>query len=108
MNINIKSEEIFLVSLCYKSIINQLILHCSSTDSHIHYHVPLPIKLRRLLVNIVRSAIVCGVMQNEHHIDVMCDVLLKEPMFSHSKIETILFILSDVFLKINNTLKKDV
>ena len=97
---NLKSEEVFLMSVCYKTIIKQLITHCSDTKNHIFYHVPLPTKLRRLLIDVIRTAITCQIIENEHHIDIMCDILLREPMFSHKKIEAIIVVLQDVFQKI--------
>ena len=102
---NQKTEEFLLTSVCYKSIINQIILHCLDTNSHVHYHVPFPTKFRRLLIDIVKSAITCNIIQNEHHIEIMCDVLLKEPILSYTKIDAILTILNDVFDKIDRSVK---
>ena len=101
-----KSEEIFLTSLCYENVLNEINLHCVNTHSHVHYHIPLPTKFRKLLVDIVRSAIICGIIQKEHHIEIMCDVILKEQTFSFGKIDAILFILNDLFRKIQAFINK--
>jgi hypothetical protein len=106
-NLGKKSEELFLVSLCYKSIINELIYYYTDVKNHVRYNVQIPIKLRRLLTNIVRAAITCKIIDNEHYIDVLCDVILTDSMFSHKKMEVIVHVLNDIFFKINNTLKKE-
>lgn len=102
------NSEAFLMSLCYKSVLNQLIFQCLDTSNHINYHVQLPTKFKRLLLDVVRSSIACQIIQNEHYIDVMCDVLAKETILSYGKIEAILYVLHDLFDKIELFLQKQI
>lgn len=102
-----KSEELFLVSLCYKSIIDELMIYFTDVEHHVRYNIQIPTKLRRLLTNIIRAAIKCDVIKSEHYIDVLCDVIINENMFSYKKMSVILHVIGDIFVKIHNILKKE-